>query len=168
MDALQRAITLAPGETNLLYGLGAAYESMGRIQDAVRTFREVARRNPEDASAFNNLSIDLGRTGDAKGAEEALREAIRLQPERAVFHMNLAGLLMRQGGSREYEAKRELEDAILYGPSTPAEADLTLGSLLLAAGRTEEGTAHLKRAMESQDPRIRVAAARLLPGQGHR
>jgi predicted CXXCH cytochrome family protein len=165
LEAFGRAIALAPYETNFLYGRGAAYESLGRIRDAAETFREIARRNPEDASAFNNLSIDLNRAGDAKGAEQAVREAIRLQPERAVFHMNLAGLLMRAGKTREAEAKHEMEQAILYGPSTPAEADLMLGSLLLAAGRTEEGTAHLKSAMESRDPRIRAAASRLLGGQ---
>jgi len=93
-----------------------------------------------------------------------LREAIRLQPERSVFHMNLAGLLMRGGSGREPEARRELEAAIFYGPSTPAGADLTLGSLLLAAGRTGDATVYLKRAMESQDPRIRAAASRLLAG----
>ncbi len=162
LAAFQRAVALAPAETNLLYGLGTAYESLGRMRDAVRIFREVAQRNPDDASAFNNLSIDLSRTGDAKGAEEALREAIRLQPERAVFHMNLASLLLREGKTREPEAERELKDAIFYGPSSLAEADLTLGSLLIAAGRVEEGRAHLKNAMESRDPRIRAAAARLL------
>jgi predicted CXXCH cytochrome family protein len=162
LEAFGQAIALAPHETNFLYGRGAAYESLGRIRDAAETFREVARRNPEDASAFNNLSIDLNRAGDAKGAEQAVREAIRLQPERAVFHMNLAGLLVRAGTTREAEAKHEMEEAILYGPSTPAEADLMLGSLLLAAGRTEEGTAHLKSAMKSRDPRIRAAASRLL------
>jgi predicted CXXCH cytochrome family protein len=160
VDAFERAVALAPAETNLLFGLGAAYESQGRISEAIRTFREASRRNPEDAAALNNLSIDLGRTGDARGAEEALREAIRLQPEMMMFHMNLAGLLMRAGKSQE--AAIELRDAIRYGPSTAAEADLTLGGLLLAAGQPEEGKAHLKRAMESQDPRIRAAAARLL------
>jgi predicted CXXCH cytochrome family protein len=160
VDAFQRAIALAPSETNLLFGLGAAYEAQGRIAEAVRTFREASRRNPEDASAFNNLSIDLNRAGDARGAEEALREAIRLQPEKSVFHMNLAGLLMREDKPRE--AKHELEAAIRCGPSTLAEADLTLGALLVAAGQSEEGKAHLKRAMDSHDPRIRAAAARLL------
>lgn len=160
LDTFRRAAGLAPEELNLLYGEGAAYEALGRIQEAIRIFRDVARRNPEDASAFNNLSIDLGRAGDAKGAEQALREAIRLQPERSVFHMNLAGLLMRDGNERE--ARYELEEGIRCGPSTLAEADLTLGSLLLAAGKSEEATPHLKRALESQDPRIRAAAARLL------
>ena len=164
LSAFRRAIGLAPDETNYLYGMGTALESLGRVREAIQTFREVTRRNPEDAAALNNLSVDLSRTGDVKGAEEALREAIRLQPERAVFHLNLAGLLMREGQAGEAEAKRELEQAILYGPSTLAEADLTLGSLLLAAGRIEEGTAHLKRARESPDPRIRAAAARLLGG----
>ena len=160
VEAFERAIALAPAETNLLYGLGEAYESLGRIPEAVRIFRDVLRRNPEDGAALNNLGIDLNRTGDARGAEEALREAIRLQPETMMFHMNLAGLLMREG--KTSEAEHELEDAIRYGPSTLAEADLTLGALLIAAGRPEEGKAHLKRAMDSQDPRIRAAAARLL------
>jgi predicted CXXCH cytochrome family protein len=160
MDAFERAIALAPGETNLLFGLGQAWESQGRIPEAIRTFREIVRRNPQDAAALNNLSIDLKRAGDIAGAEEALREAIRLQPEKAVFHMNLAGLLM--GKNKRLEAEHELEDAIRCGPSTLAEADLTLGSLLIAAGQAEEGKAHLKRAMESQDPRVRAAAAKLL------
>jgi len=160
VDAFERAIALAPAETNLLYGLGEAYESQGRIREAVRTFRDASQRDPEDASALNNLGIDLNRAGDARGAEEALREAIRLQPETMMFHVNLAGLLMREGKPRE--AQHELEDAIRYGPSTLAEADLTLGALLVAAGQPEEGKAHLKRAIESPDPRIRAAAMRLL------
>jgi len=160
LDAFQRAVALAPNETNLLYGPGSAYESLGRVQEAIRIFRDATRRNPEDAGAFNNLSLDLTRAGDNQGAEEALREAIRLQPERAVFHMNLAGLLARKGQTRQ--AEYELRQALFYGPSTQGEADLTLGSLLLAAGQTEEAITHLKRAMESKDPRIRAAAARLL------
>ena len=67
---------------------------------------------------------------------------------------------MREGNTRE--ASQELKDAIRCGPSTLAEADLTLGALLVAAGQTEEGKAHLKRALESRDPRIRMAAKRLL------
>jgi predicted CXXCH cytochrome family protein len=160
LEAFQRALGLAPRETNFLFGLGAAYESLGRIQEAARTFREATRRNPEDAAAFNNLSLDLSRSGDTAGAEEALREAIRLQPERAVFHMNMAGMLRRQGKTRE--AEFELDNAVRYGPSTQPEADLTLGSLLLAAGRREEGIGYLKRAAESKDPRVRAAAMRLL------
>ena len=74
--------------------------------------------------------------------------------------MNLAGLLARKGQTRQ--AEYELRQALFYGPSTQGEADLTLGSLLLAAGQTEEAITHLKRAMESKDPRIRAAAARLL------
>jgi len=160
-NAFQRALALAPNETNLLYGLGAAYDSQGRTDQAIRIFRDATRRNPEDAGAFNNLSLDLSRAGDAKGAEEALREAIRLQPERAVFHINLAGLLARKGQSAE--AGYQLDQALLYGPSTPAETDLMLGSLLIAAGRTEEAKTYLKRAAESKDPRIRAAAQRILP-----
>jgi predicted CXXCH cytochrome family protein len=160
LDWMQRAIALAPAETNLLYGLGEAYESLGRIQDAIRSFRDASRRNPEDAAALNNLSLDLSRAGDAKGAEEALREAIRLQPERAVFHMNLAGMLMKENKTRE--AEYEVKEAIRCGPPTLAEADLTQGALLVAAGQTEQGKARLKRALDSPDPRIRAAAARLL------
>ncbi|MDP9170171.1 MAG: tetratricopeptide repeat protein [Acidobacteriota bacterium] len=163
LEAFGRAIALAPGETNLLFGLGQAYEAQNRIPEAVRTFQEIVRRNPEEASALNNLSIDLKRTGDVAGAERALREAIRLQPERAVFHMNLAGLLMGgTGKNKSLEAEHELEEAIRCGPSTLAEADLTLGSMLIAAGQREEGRARLKRATESHDPRIRTAAGRLL------
>jgi predicted CXXCH cytochrome family protein len=160
VEAYKQAIALGPGESNLLYGLAAAYDSSGRIPDAIRIYREVSRRNPEDAFALNNLGAALNRTGDAKGAEAAFREAIRLQPETMVFHMNLAGLLMRE--NKRSEAERELREAIRVGPSTLAEADLTLGSLLIAAGQPEQGKAHLKRALGSQDPRIRAAAARLL------
>jgi predicted Zn-dependent protease len=77
-----------------------------------------------------------------------------------VFHVNLAGLLAREG--KRPEAEHELAEAIRYGPSTMAEAELALGGMLVAAGQPEEGKAHLERAMGSQDPRIRAAATRLL------
>jgi Flp pilus assembly protein TadD len=164
LDAFERAIRLAPDETKPMYGLGAAYEALGRLQEATRVYREIGVRNPEDASAFNNLSLDLGKAGDTSGANRALREAIRLEPERSAFHINLAGLLMKEGKTNE--ARDELQWAVLYGPSTPAGADLMLGSLLLAEGHVDQARVLLNQAMQSRDPRIRTAAARALARGG--
>jgi Flp pilus assembly protein TadD len=71
--------------------------------------------NPEMAEGANNLGTTLLRLGDLKGAEAALREAVRLRPESAATHTNLADVLTRKGNLAE--AKYHFEQAVRIGPS---------------------------------------------------
>ncbi len=86
---LEGAAAMAPWETNILEALGAAYVANNRISDAIRTFREAAERDPEDAAAFSNLGNALLQAGDKAGADKAFREAIRLLPEVPQLRDNL-------------------------------------------------------------------------------
>ena len=67
--------------------------------------------NPKDADAQNDYGWALRQNGDLKGAEAALRESIRLNPDLAYSHSNLSVTLMDAGNKEEalQQAKKAVE-----------------------------------------------------------
>src|SRR6185369_10114164 len=65
-------------------------DSLGKTDQARAALRRAADRDSDLAEAYVNLGDACFRTGDAAGAIEALRHAIRLKPESASAHNNLA------------------------------------------------------------------------------
>ena len=91
-----------------------------------------AKENPNDAEAQNDLGWAMRQNGDVKGAEEHLRESIRLNGALPYSHSNLSVVLLDTGRAAEAlaEAKRAVElDAkapiyhVVLGNSLSANAD---------------------------------------------
>jgi Tfp pilus assembly protein PilF len=134
-ETLKRALSLAPGETTILYALGETYAGQGRLQDAASVFRKAWSANLDVAEGANNLGTTLLRLGDLTGARTVLREAVRLRPENSATHINLANVLSRTGSL--LEAKHQLESAIRIGPGL-AEARSAYAATLAENGSLEE------------------------------
>ena len=77
---------------------------------------------------------------------------------------NLGLALMQRGDTGE--ARQRLEEAVRVSPDL-FEAHLHLGELLLSIGDPGSARAHLKRAAESPDPRVRKAATEILGHGGN-
>lgn len=71
-----------------------AQQAWGRALDLAA---EWTRAYPRDAFAFNSLGLAAGTLGEHVRAEEAFREARRLDPRFVPPHRNLAGTLMWRG-----------------------------------------------------------------------
>ncbi|MGH7249036.1 MAG: tetratricopeptide repeat protein, partial [Pseudomonadota bacterium] len=110
VTALDRALSLAPGQIEVLESLAEIFEQQNKLPEAVSTLRRAMAADPESADIRNNLGTALVRAGKLDQAEEALREAVRLRPEVPAMRVNLATLLSRQG--RFAEAQFEFERAI--------------------------------------------------------
>ena len=84
-----------------------------------------------------------------------LREAVRLNPDLAQAHGDLANVLSARGetGSAIDEYRR----AIQLNPEF-YEAHLSLGLILAQAGERTEAQAHIAKAAQSPDPEVRQAA----------
>ena len=68
---------------------GNAFYQQGRLEDAVASYRDALRMNPDFAPAHNNVAnvLDgLGRLNEAVAHYEA---ALKLQPDMAHLHNNL-------------------------------------------------------------------------------
>lgn len=80
--ALERAGRGYP--PNALYNTlnGRVLYAQGKLEDAIKQFREAIETNPDYVDAHLNLSQLLSEKGDAKGSLEELRQAAKLSPDR--------------------------------------------------------------------------------------
>jgi tetratricopeptide (TPR) repeat protein len=78
--------------------LGVHYLLRGEYDRAVRSFLDVIRDEPNDASAWSYYGISLAHTGRAAEAEAALARAIQLSPANgeAWFHLGVARSLREE------------------------------------------------------------------------
>jgi thioredoxin-like negative regulator of GroEL len=107
-----------------------AYSSlkMGKVEEASKAAGkalDVATSDVERATAHNLRGEIYFATGISDGkqlakAEAEFREAVRLTPENAIFHLNLAHSLLKQ--SKDDEACQELKNCLALHPS-PQDAD---------------------------------------------
>ncbi len=144
----ERLLEVAAGLS--LHGLGA---------EAVALLEDASRRAPEDPSILVNLGVLRASGGDLDGAAEAYRAAIRLDPDRALAHLDLGLALLADEATRDLGVL-ELERAVALDPALAA-AHAGLGrALLLRAGEGARAEAALRRALDL-DPRHRDARASL-------
>jgi Flp pilus assembly protein TadD len=59
IEAYQKGLTVAPTEAAMLTDLGALYQRMGRVDDAVKLYESWADRDPKSQIAANNLAMLL-------------------------------------------------------------------------------------------------------------
>jgi tetratricopeptide (TPR) repeat protein len=95
--------------------LGIAYLRQGRWQEAVETFAELARRQPDsvDAAYFHALTLFNSRR-DAE-AEREVRRALRIDPAAPAAHTLLGIILFTRGGAGT-EARDALAQATALDP----------------------------------------------------
>jgi len=116
---------------------------------------EVAARRSADqrdsatrgAAAVFEQALAHHKSGELLEAAMRYREAIRLDPENAEAHHNLAGVLQDQGWVND--AIEELETALKLRPDY-AEAHYNLGNLLHKQDRFKEAVRHYRRAVALQ------------------
>jgi Flp pilus assembly protein TadD len=98
-------------------------------------------------------------TGSYDHALAQLREAVRLNPNPAHVHSDLAAVLSARGHFEQ--AADECRLAIRLNPDA-YEAHLLLGQILARAGHMAEARAHIETAARSPDPEVRQAALKAL------
>jgi tetratricopeptide (TPR) repeat protein len=113
----------------LLAALGAlTWRQSGIYQDAETLYRATLLRNPGSWMAHNNLGSILAKTGRAPEAIAEFEAALRIRPEYAEAHNNLANVLEEIPG-RLPEAVTHLQ-AALRGRPGEAAIHSNLGSVL--------------------------------------
>ena len=96
--------------------------------DAETLYRTTLARNPASWMAHNNLGVALAKDGRTPEAIDEYQAALRIKPDYAEPHNNLATILSRQPG-RMPEAIAEAREALRLKPDYP-EALVNLGSIL--------------------------------------
>lgn len=139
-----RHLALATG--GLLLVLGAGLFHRAAVYAGPESWhRAMLAHHPDDAPTWNALGLVREEEGDADGALEAWRHAIRLDPAYSKPWSNLGRLQLERGELEE--AERSLRGAVAAGPRN-AVARVNLAALLSRTGRLEEAVAVLRESVE--------------------
>jgi hypothetical protein len=110
---------------------------LGKPDDAIASW-------PASAAAWHDKGVAAAKAGDFRAAEQALREAVRLDPTRAAPQLNL-GLVLHRNGELD-AAERALRKAVLLDPDNP-RAFAELGHVRYEAGRFAPAAEAYRRAV---------------------
>lgn len=173
--AFERALTLRPEDVPTLIALGALALERSEAAPAEGYFARALEANPTSAAA----NAGLGRVAASRGAFEPaagyFETALRLQPSATAVHYEL-GMIHRELGDLE-QAGRHLAlrgerragepDPLMdqvAALATGARAHLLRAGRALGAGRLDEGTAELRRAidLDPNDATARVTLGAVL------
>ncbi|MGA8233293.1 MAG: tetratricopeptide repeat protein, partial [Candidatus Acidiferrales bacterium] len=145
----EAAEKLSPKEAEVHQQLAALYEKTDAIAAAKLEREKYAKLTTQDqqhaaAGKLNDQANKLLASGNARGAAEAYRQALRLAPNDAQMHYNLSLALDRLGdGPGEIQ---ELQRAVRLDPQL-AVVHNQLGLLALTAGRQADAERELKAAI---------------------
>lgn len=113
LEVRQELVRRAPTANNY-NDLGNAFHKLNRIEDAIKTYREALRLDPNLDAAHANLGLCLALQERLDESLAASREAIRLAPTEPHAHRNL-GRALHQAG-RIDEAIAALREANRLDP----------------------------------------------------
>ncbi|HYL37996.1 MAG TPA: tetratricopeptide repeat protein [Bryobacteraceae bacterium] len=154
IQAFRRATVLDPDDALAWQRLGELCVQQGQKTEALAALQKSVALDadaPETHYALGTLWSQPG--GDADRAEAAFREAIRLQPDYAQAHLNLAILLFQRGHAEE--AGYQFESSIRAKPGY-ALAHFNYGLMLVSLRRPDEARAQMEAALEA-DPQFAQA-----------
>jgi len=138
MQALERALALAPDEVQALSLLGWAQMLAEQYDEALGTFSKVLMREPANALARINVGYICLKKGIFGEAIEHLSRAIRLDNDRkATLYAHFYLGLVYQEREMHEDAETFFRKALALGPNL-IEAYYELGRSLWFAGRRED------------------------------
>lgn len=117
---------------------------LGLSAAAIATYEDIAARGAESSQLYSNLGILYGET-DPDKAFSAYMKAIKLDPQNAMPHNNVAALLLRLG---EYDgAGQAAADALEINPNQH-QAWTTLAVVAAIQGDAERSEKCIRKAVE--------------------
>ena len=118
IDALNKAKTIEPGNVAIYQDLGMLYESLGRSDDARKSYEEVIKLKPDDGMALNNLAYLKADSGvDLDQALEYAERARQKLPDNLEVMDTLALIYIRKNLTDD--GLRMLRDLVNRKPDSP-------------------------------------------------
>jgi tetratricopeptide (TPR) repeat protein len=154
-------LKVVPGQADALILLASAIRTQGRAEEARGIIAPVAAAGPDWPAAQLELGLALAAAGDSRGAIEALRHTVKLDPRLAQAWRELAEQLTLIGDARGADrAQAQQIRASVNDPRLLEAADALVDNRLAVAE-------HLLRDHLKQHP-TDVAAIRMLAEVGGR
>lgn len=158
LDELRAWDAANPGDRTLRRALAAAYMTAGDVDRAIGAHEAIARENPKDAAALNNLALLYLRKDDPRALETA-RRAWQLAPTRPALLDTYGWVLVQHG--KTVTGLRYLRDAQARASTSP-EGGYHVAVALNRLGRLDEARRELERVLDLAAPFREADAARAL------
>lgn len=147
LDLMTRAAKLAPDEIGVRLNHARMLTELKRYDDAEAVLRHCLAANPQMDGALNNLGLVLLETGRPAEASEAFLNAIRVSPNQADYHFNLASSFSRS--HKNSAAEVALRKACELAPDD-VEFRLALAKLLYHNNKHSEAVAHFSTVLDRE------------------
>jgi tetratricopeptide (TPR) repeat protein len=138
----QAAIVFAPSYAPLHTDLGAAYEFLGRTDEALGEYRRALSLDSQAVDALNGAARILIDRGQVDEARRQLDRALELDADSALTYANLAALALRKADA--VAALAYAEHGLELNPGLYA-CDLRAAQALRGLGRFDEAIERLQR-----------------------
>ena len=162
VNAYQNIYTANPTQQNL-FGLYGALLAAGKRQEAANLMGAWYQRYPKDRAVAHALGESWIALNDLPRARTIYQQILRLDPQDARAHNNLATVLLQMG---DPAALMHAEKAQSLAPNQPQVND-TLGWILVRQGQTQKGLRYLREAVlrAPEDAQIQAHLAAALAQQ---
>jgi tetratricopeptide (TPR) repeat protein len=152
-DYLSRAAEADPSKSQYHADLGLLFQSLGRLDEAVASYRRALSLEPDRGDVHVNLGNTLLKAGEPTQAMTCYRRALECEPKLADAHSCLGAVLEQEG--RVEDAIACYRRAIELRPDYAA-AHFNLGTVLSIRGEYSAAREHLEKAVE-HSPRFAQA-----------
>jgi tetratricopeptide (TPR) repeat protein len=144
VTAFQSAIAIRR-DTSALHNLGVALAKLGRLDEAVASFRETLDSDAAALTTHKNLGLALYQLGKLDEAVVHYQQAARLEPASATNHFDLGRLLF--DARRFEEAAASFRECVSIDPQLWT-AHYELGRCLVRLGKKEEAVGCYEDALQ--------------------
>jgi tetratricopeptide (TPR) repeat protein len=138
-------MSLRPDDPGAVYNLALHFQNIGRLDEAIASYRKALALRPGMAAAHNNLANALKVKGRANDALAHYAQAVQLDPQLADAYSNWGNALREMG--RTEEAIPLLERALQMRPRSHAILN-NLGIAYFERNRFREAVDCQRRALE--------------------
>jgi len=133
-----------PNDFMAHFNLGAALQSMDRLDEAISHYMEALRARPDNVTALNSLGTAFQSTGRLEEAISYYRKVVQVRPDYVDARYNLGNSLLTL--SRVEEAITHFRQVIQIRPDD-ANAHNSLGSAFAMQGNPVQAIAHFEHAL---------------------
>jgi protein O-mannosyl-transferase len=164
-ETLWKDAAAGSGASKAHYNLAALFETKGKYDEAIASYRQVVKIDPRRWDAHEKAALLLQKQDKIGEAVEHFRSAVKINPDATDARSNLAAGLVFRG--EMIEAVQQFRRVLEVAPERN-DTRVKLGTILAVQGRLGEATVLLQQAVENdpEDAKTLLKLGQVLAAQG--